>query len=481
MIDKINALEEKAAVLSPDKETRQALRAKAIDLAEEFLEDLPHSKIYNLDETGKKLYDTPLVEPDSWDNMLDVIKNEIDLPGINAASGRHLGYIPGGGLYASSLGDYLAAVYNKYAGVYFAAPGAVRMENQLINWMGELIGYKEGFAGNLTSGGSIANLTAIVAARDAFNIKGRDVEKTVIYASEQMHHCVNKAIRIAGMNEAIIRYLPLDEKHRIVASTLEEHVANDREQNLRPWMVIASAGTTDTGAIDPLEEIGVIARRNNLWFHVDAAYGGFFMLCDEFKDKLKGLEMTDSLVMDPHKGLFLPYGIGTVLVKDGQKLYEAHSQHANYMQDTIRATDEISPADLSPELSKHFRGLRMWIPIKLYGLEPFKACLEEKIWLTRYFYEQLGQLPGFELGPYPDLTVMYFRYLPKFGDANEFNEQLARSIQEDGRTFLSTTVLGDTFVIRLAVLSFRSHLREIDLTLEIIKEKLEELEGKSNR
>lgn len=476
MIDKIRRLEDQSSTLSPDRETRESQRSKAIELAEEFLDDLPEAKIYNLDNTGKKIYDTPLDQPASWDEMLEIVKQEIDLPGINAASGRHLGYIPGGGLYLSSIGDYLAAVYNKYAGVYFAGPGAVRMENQLINWMGELVSYKKGFAGNLTSGGSIANLTAVVTARDAHHIKGKDIDRTVIYASEQMHHCLIKAIRIAGMREAIVRYLPLDDGHRIVADAFEQQVGKDRSEGLTPWMVIASAGTTDTGAIDPLEEIGIIATKNELWFHVDAAYGGFFLLCDEFKDKFKGLEMTDSLVMDPHKGLFLPYGIGAVLVKDGKKLYDAHSHHANYMQDTFQATEEISPSDLSPELSKHFRGLRMWLPIKLYGLEPFRACLEEKIWLTRYFYEQLSQLEGFELGPYPDLSVMYFRYLPKTGDPNEFNGNLAKSIQEDGRIFFSTTVLDNKFVIRLAVLSFRTHLREIDLALEIIKEKLELLQ-----
>ncbi|MCH7681718.1 amino acid decarboxylase, partial [candidate division KSB1 bacterium] len=244
---------------------------------------------------------------------------------------------------------------------------------------------------------------------------------------------------------------------------------------LNPWLVVDSAGTTETGAVDPRKEIGDIAERQDLWFHIDGAYGAFFILCDEAQEILQGMETSDSIVMDPHKGLFLPYGSGALLVKDRQKLLDTHYYMPNYLQDTLNSRDELSPADLSPELTKHFRGLRLWLPLKLLGLAPFRACLEEKIWLARYFYEKVQEI-GFEVGPYPDLSVVTYRYIPKHGDVNEFNQKLVQEIHKDGRIFISSTIIDDNITLRLAALAFRTHLNTIDLTLEILKERVKFLE-----
>ena len=474
LTDTLKALEQQCAILSPGKGERTALREDVLRITEHFLEELHTSPVYGKDETGKRTYEKPLLEQERWEDILSKVQDELELPGINAASGRHFGYIPGGGIYLGALGDYMAAVYNKYQGVFFASPGGVRMENQLIRWMGELVGYPEGCAGNLTSGGSIANLTAVVTARDAHEIKGRDIEQTVIYVSEQMHHCLNKAFRIAGMGEAIIRQVPLDDHYKIKPAQLQDLIEQDIESGLKPWLIVASAGTTDTGVIDPLQEIGAVAQKYHCWYHIDGAYGGFFLLSDEVRDQFRGIELSDSVVMDPHKSMFIPYGLGAVVIRDRRKLYQSHYYEANYMQDTLEA-EEISPADLSPELTKHFRALRMWLPMKLYGLHPFKACLTEKIHLARYFHKEISKRSGFEVGPYPDLSVVYFRYLPSSGDAYVFNEQLVKRIMEEGRIFLSSTVLQGNFVIRCAVVSFRTHLAEVDLALQVIDDKVKEL------
>ncbi len=289
-----------------------------------------------------------------------------------------------------------------------------------------------------------------------------------------MHHCLLKSIRIAGLSECLIRYLPLDEEFRIIAQLFEKQVAIDINLGLNPFLVIASAGTTNTGAIDPLKEIGNIAQKYNIWFHVDGAYGAFFMLVEKLKNKFTGIEMADSVVMDPHKGLFLPYGCGVILVKNRKFLIEAHKYSADYMQDTLNADEEYSPADMSPELTKHFRGLRIWLPLQLTGVAPFRAALEEKILLTRYFYNEIQKL-GFEVGPFPELSVMSYRFVPKNGDANEFNKKLLELLHQDGRVFISSTSLNGKFVLRLAVLSFRTHLTTINLALEMIEENLEKL------
>lgn len=477
MRDEISRLEKISLLLEPSSADRSDVIKKVIDYSEDFLQNINRLPSYNLTEhKGFGIYDSPIGEEAcNIDELLKSLKENVDTPGLNPASKGHLGYIPGGGIFHSALGDYLAAVTNRYAGVFFASPGAVRMENMLLEWMADIIGYPKTSGGNLTSGGSIANLIGIVSARDAFQLKAKDLDKTVIYLSEHGHHSIDKAIRIAGLSECVKRYIPLDECYRMKSQELENIICEDLQAGLHPWLVVASAGTTDVGAVDPLTEIGPIAEKYNLWFHVDAAYGGFFILCDSGKAILQGLSKSDSIVMDPHKGLFVPYGSGAVLVKNKMQLLESHHYQANYMQDASASTDELSPGDLSPELSKHFRGLRLWLPLKLLGLTPFRAALEEKIQLARYFYQELQAIEGIELGPYPELSVVTFRYVPKSGDADEFNKKLVNEIQRDGKVFLSSTILDGKFVIRLAVLSFRTHLDTIDLAIDIIKDKIRRL------
>jgi glutamate/tyrosine decarboxylase-like PLP-dependent enzyme len=297
----------------------------------------------------------------------------------------------------------------------------------------------------------------------------------VIYVTRQVHHSVDKAIRIAGLKECIVRYIPLDDQFRMVASELEKQIAVDKKNKLNPFLVIASAGTTDTGAIDPLAQIGDIARKHKLWYHIDAAYGGFFILTDEGKKKLKGMEKSDSLVIDPHKGLFLPYGLGVVLVKKKKHLYDSHYYKANYMQDSLKSSEDTSPADLSPELTKHFRGMRLWLPLKLHGLKPFRVCLEEKLLLAKYFYEEVQKL-GFESDTAPELSVVTYRYVPEKGDADAFNARLVEEVRKDGRVFISSTLLNGKFTLRFACLSFRTHLKTVDLLLKVLKEKVKKIE-----
>ena len=473
-LEYIKSLEATARRLEPSPSELAELFAQTEAHARAFLEKIDTNRTYiKTPDQGRGLLTSPIrEEPIALAQALQMVAEHVDVPGINPASGGHLGYIPGGGIVHSAFGDFLADITNRYAGVFFAGPGAVRMENMLLDWMAEIVGYPHSAAGNLTSGGSISNLIGIVTARDAHDVRAKDVERSVIYLTEQVHHSVNKAIRIAGLKECIVRHVPLDGRYRMHSEALEQAIVQDKAAGLNPWIVIASAGTTDTGAVDPMREIGQIARQYGLWYHIDGAYGAFFILCDAGKQILQGMEDSDSLVLDPHKGLFLPYGTGAVLVKDRQKLLDSHYYMPNYLQDTKDTVDELSPADLSPELTKHFRGLRLWLPLKLAGLAPFRACLAEKIELARYFYEKIQHIDGFEVGPFPDLSVVTYRYIPKRGDANLFNQKLVQEIHKDGRVFLSSTMLDGTFILRLAVLAFRTHLDTIDLTLEMLREKV---------
>jgi glutamate/tyrosine decarboxylase-like PLP-dependent enzyme len=473
---KIQNLESIALALEPGSAERGDWVREVNAYAERFLAGLDSAQTYVPDGGMSDLLSPGVAEqPESLAGLLAELEQSVDGPGINPASGGHMGYIPGGGIYPSSLGDFLADVTNRYSGVAFASPGAARMEALLIDWMAELVGYPAAAGGDLTSGGSIANLTGIVTAREAMDLKARDVPDGCIYLSEQVHHCVAKALRVAGLKECPRRIVPMDSRYRMNPAALHKMIRDDRQAGLKPWLVVASAGTTDTGAVDPLPEIAAITSSERLWLHVDAAYGGFFLLCSEGREVLKGMDAPDSIVMDPHKGLFLPYGTGAVLVRDVTQLARAHTYQANYMQDATRDSMQLSPADLSAELSRPFRGMRLWLPLKLFGLAVFRAALAEKIWLARYFHERISSMPGFEAGPYPDLSVVTYRYVPEHGDANEFNRRMLQAVHDDGRVFITSTMIGNRFTLRLAVLHFRTHLATIDYLLDLLERKAREL------
>lgn len=472
----LEQLEQEARKLHATPDQREAWNRLTQEYADAFLDKLPTANAYeHKKDMGRRLLEVPFEpEPKKMEQLLALLHEQVDHNGINPASGKHFGYVPGGGLFHTGLGDYLAAATNRYAGIFFANPGAVRMENQVLRWMCDMVGFPETALGNLTSGGSIANLIAITTARDARGVKAADIHRQVIYVTHQTHHCVQKAYRIAGMSEAQIRYIPTDAQFRMNTDLLRQAIAADERHGLQPLMVVGSGGTTDTGAIDPLEQMADIAAEHDCWYHVDAAYGGFFMLSPELKPQFAGIERADSVVIDPHKGLFLSYGIGAVLIKDTQALFDTHHYTANYMQDSLAATEELSPADLSPELTKHFRGLRIWLPLQLLGISPFRAALEEKVLLCRYFYEEVQKI-GFQVGPYPELSIMIYRYVPETGNPDEFNERLVQYVQEDGRIFVSSTQIDGEYWIRLAVLSFRTHKEEVDLALEVLQAGVETL------
>lgn len=456
---------------------RQAAQRAVLDYAEDFLDRIESLKAYEISAgKGEGLLDSPITEEGiGIDAALDLVRVNVDTPGLNPASGGHLAYIPGGGIYYSALGDYLADVFNRYAGVFYASPGAVRMENMLVRWMCDLVGFPAAAGGNLTTSGSLANMIAVVAARDAMQVRSADIPRSVIYLSRQTHHSVDKAIRVAGLGECVLRYVDMDERFRMVPADLAAKIRSDKETGLNPFLVVASAGTTDVGAIDPLRELGAIAKNAGCWYHIDAAYGGFFILTDEGKKKLVGLDLADSLIIDPHKGLFLPYGLGVVLVRDVNDLKRSYGFNASYMQDAFASPDELSPAELSPELTKHFRGLRLWLPLKLLGLAPFRACLEEKLLLAKYFHGEVQKL-GFQSDLEPELSVVTYRYVPSSGDPNEFNRALLRKVIDDGRIFISSTVLNGKFTLRFACLSFRTHLKTVDVLLEVLREGVRGLE-----
>ena len=470
MLKKIRQLQQDSSELEPPETIREEISAQAVAYAELFLNKLPVTNTFEYEKGRSEVLDQAFTEQGAdFPALLETLKTAVNIEGINPASGGHMGYIPGGGIYPSAWGDFIADITNCYSGVSFASPGGAKMERLLVRWMADLVGYPATAGGDLTSGGSIANLTAIIAARETMGVRARHVEKACIYMTADAHHCVDKALRAAGLADCPRRVIKMDERFRMDVAGLQEQIREDKTSGLRPWLIIASAGTTDTGAVDPIDDIAMVAEQHEIWLHVDAAYGGFFLLCDEGKQVLQGLDKAHSIVLDPHKGLFLPYGSGAVLVRDEEWLAQSQAYQADYMQDARISSGHYSPADLSLELTRPFRGLRFWLPLKLFGLAPFRKALAEKIWLARYFHKELRKVPGWETGPYPELSVVIYRFIPDHGDADRFNQRLVEAVQEDGRVFISSTLINGKFYLRLAVLHFRTHLSQVDYLLKLLK------------
>jgi aromatic-L-amino-acid/L-tryptophan decarboxylase len=476
-IDEIKKFEELSSLIEPEAEQRQELLGKVNQYTEGFLETIHDKNAYIQDGLdGKGILEASIEEQGTdMDSILKLYKDNVEQQGINTVSGKFFGYIAPCSMFYSALGDYIAAITDPFSVDYSASPGAVRMEKMLLNWMADVVGYPSSSQGVLASGGSLATLTCIVTARESHAIKAKDFDKAVVYMTELTHHCLRKGLHVAGMGECVIRKVAVDDGFRMKTDALAECIENDKKAGLRPWLVVGSAGTTDLGNVDPLDAIADVASEHNIWFHVDGAYGGFFILSDIVKDKFKGIERSNSVVMNPHKTLYTPFGLGAALIRDGELLYKAHHYTASYLQDNYLNQDELSPADLGPELTRHFRALRLWLPLKLIGVAPFRAALSEKILLTRYAYEALAKQDGFEMGPYPELSTFAFRYLPAEGDADEFNKSLIDELRKDGRIFLSSTVLDGKYMIRVNVLSYRTHFETIELAIQVINENIQKL------
>ncbi len=446
----------------------------------EHIKNLPDSPRSNLDDgeaISRSLRESSPEEGADFSDLLDFLMNKVIPVSINAPHPTYMAYIPGGGLYPSAVADFMAAATNRYVGIWEAAPAAARLEANVLEWFSQWMGYPNMARGILTTGGSLANFSAVVTARK--HLLGDNIGRGTIYASNQTHHCVMKAAMLAGIPEKNIRILNVDSHFRAVPEYFEEAIKDDLKKGFKPFFLVSSAGTTNSGAVDPLSDLADVAKRYNLWYHIDGAYGGFFNLCEKGKQKLSGIERSDSLVLDPHKGLFIPYGTGCLLVKDGDLLRKAHMVTADYLQDLSTPEGEMNSSEYSPELTRSFRGLRVWLPLKFYGVKAFRENLDEKLRLSDWMYERFLEEPGFDCLSVPDLSVICFQYRPEQAgpaEVDDFNRKLLEKIVRSKKLFLSSTLLDGRFVIRVCILSFRTHLNEAKDAFHVITSTARELE-----
>jgi len=460
--------------LEPDASQMRALVDAALERIIAHIESLPTQPAQNVE--GATEFARTLVEPlpqrgEPYEKLLDFLFDEAIPRSFTSSGPGYLGYVPGGGLFHSAVADLIANAVNRYVGVCAAAPALVQLEANVVRWFCEIVGFPPGSGGVLTPGGSLANFTSIVTARKA--LLPDDFLRGTLYCSTHIHHSFQKAANLAGFPYANVRELPVDAHFRIRIDALEEAIANDRRAGMTPFLVAGSAGTTATGAVDDLEELARVAREQQLWFHVDGAYGALFMLTERGRAILKGIEHADSLILDPHKTLFLPFGTGAVLVRDARTLRRAHSLHADYLPDMQQEDELVDFCEISPELSRDFRGLRVWLPLKLFGIEPFREQLDEKLNLIEYVMSELHQIEGIEIVAEPQLTICAFRIA---GDAARNRELLAR-INARKRVMLTPAIVDGRFVIRIAIVSHRTHRDRVDMLLEDIRAAVESLRG----
>jgi aromatic-L-amino-acid decarboxylase len=473
-----------ALPLEPTADEMRALLDAARDRLVEHVASLPEQPAADVD--GGAALARALFEPIAPESatpvgdLLDLIFDRAVPKSFNTAGPGYLAYIPGGGLVTSALADLLSGVTNRYVGVWQAAPGLVQLETNVVRWLCGIVGLPEGSGGYLATGGSLASFTAVVAARR--DRLPADFLKGTLYVSEQTHHAVTKAAALAGFPAENVRSIPSDARFRIRLDLLAERVAADRAAGLTPFFACGNAGTTNTGAVDDLVALADLCAREGLWLHVDAAYGGFFMLTERGRAAMAGIERADSVVLDPHKGLFLPYGTGALLVREADVLRRAHSAGADYLPHMQEDPGFVDWCEVSPELSRAFRGLRVWLPVKLHGLAAFRAALDEKLDLAAHAADALRAMPGVEVVAEPQLSIVAFRLVLPGLDAealNRLNRDLLVRVNARQRVHLSGTVLGGAFVLRICVLSFRTHRERLDEGLDDLRAAIGEARGEN--
>jgi len=382
-----------------------------------------------------------------------------------------MGWVHGGGTPVGMLAEMLAAGLNANLGGRDQVP--IEVERQIVGWMRRIFGFPESATGLFVTGTSVANLIGVLIARDAelgFEVRRAGLagssKRLAAYASAAAHSCIGKAMDIAGLGGDALRLIPVDGRHRMDIEALETAIAADRQVGLSPFLVVGTAGAVDTGAIDPLDALAGICRRERLWFHVDGAFGALAVLAPDLAPRLKGIERADSLAFDFHKWGQVPYDAGFILVRDGVLHRQAFAAPAAYLRKELRglAAGSPWPCDYGPDLSRGFRALKTWFTLKVYGAEALGSMISRACALARYLESRIAETPELELLAPVELNVVCFRY--RAGDAERINSSIVIELQESGLVAPSTTILDGRLAIRAAIVNHRTGRREVDLLVE---------------
>ena len=394
-------------------------------------------------------------------------------------SARFWGYVAPPGLAAGALADWLASGINQNLTAFRSAPGAALVEMQVVEWIREMVGLPRSSGGLLTSGGSIANLAGLAAARDAAvpfdlarrGLRGEPGAPLVLYASEEVHHAVIKAAAILGIGRDFVRLVPVDRRLRLDVAALRDAVRRDRRARLLPFAVAASAGTVTTGAVDPLREVWRLCRLERLWMHVDACYGGFAILAPSARPLLRALSLADSIALDPHKWLYLPVDAGCILYRRPDAARRAFRLEADYTRMFgAGRLEQTAFWDYGPELSRRFRALKIWLALKHHGAELFSEAIEQDLQLAAVLADKVKATRRLELLSRGDLGIVCFRYVPPGprlpeADLTALNERVLVAVQRRGRAFVSNAQVRGRFALRACLINYRTTAADLDLLI----------------
>ncbi len=465
-------------LLDPDVEEWRTLATAVVDYLTTVLQDLPDAPAANFDQVDAVVADPALRRPPPeagrpLAEVLGVLDRAASV-GLNPSSPGYLAFIPGSGLVSAGLAGLIADVLNRYTGLAFPAPALVALEADVLRWLADLFDLPATGGGLFSSGGSLATFSALVAARS--DRLPEDFLRGTLYVTDQVHLSVVKAARLAGFPPSAVRVVREDGAQRMDVEALRQLVERDRRDGRLPFCVIANAGTTNTGAIDPLGEIADLCAHERLWLHVDGAYGAAFQLTERGRRRLRGIERADSITLDPHKGFFLPFGTGCLLVRDTATLRAAHSgDDAHYLQD-IGAADLPDFADYGPELTREFRGIRLWLPLHLHGVAAFRAALDEKLDLAQWVYTALADEPALHVYGVPALTTVTFRCAE-----DDTTAELLRRVNAERRVHLSSTRIDGRFVARVTILNHRTDRARVEEAVAAIRRYASDLHAGSRR
>jgi glutamate/tyrosine decarboxylase-like PLP-dependent enzyme len=403
-------------------------------------------------------------------DVLERFKNDVTPFAFRTNHPRFLAFVPGAPSFPSVLGDWLASAVNLFCGVWLEASGPTQVELTVLNWFKTWIGYPAEARGILTSGGSEANLTALVVARE--HLPFADRARSVLYVSEQRHWSVDRAAKVIGLHPDQIRPVPADDDLKLRADALRDAVQMDRRAGRLPWVVVANAGATNTGAVDPLTELAALCKSENLWLHIDAAYGWAAVLTQDGERELAGIGDADSVTLDPHKWLAQTFEAGCLLVRDGKRLEETFALRPDYLQDVEPREGEINFADHGIALTRRFRALKIWMSVQVLGLGWFRELAERCCALAEHAQRLLEAAGCFEILYPRQLSIICFRFRRAGfaeGDLNGLNERIGRDLLATGRAFLSSTRIKGKFALRMCFINWRTTAQDVEEIVGLLK------------
>jgi glutamate/tyrosine decarboxylase-like PLP-dependent enzyme len=384
---------------------------------------------------------------------------------------RYLAYVPGEGTWPGALGDLIASTYNIDAGNWLESAGPSHLELTVLGWFADWVGYPPEASGVLVSGGSAANLTALACAREA--LAGAMTPDLVVYVSEQGHSSLARAARVLGFGPRQVRVLPVDTRGRMRVDALAAAVQADLDAGRRPLAVLAVAGTTNTGAVDQLPEIADVCRRSGVWLHVDAAYGGFAVITDRGRAALSGIELADSVTLDPHKWLYQPFECGALLVREGHLLGEAFEIHPPYLQDTTGRHGEANLADRGLQLTRMSRALKLWLSLHYFGLDAFAAAVDAAMDIAHEAERYIRASDVLELLAPATLGIVCLRRHPPGHDdeqwLNRLNAAVVQDVADSGQALVSSTMLFGRYAVRLCILNHSTTWADVERVLSLLE------------